>query len=221
MLGSIDSAAALTALKSAGGNRGFVVHYTASWCEPCADVNSYLQSVTAQYPGVPFVTIDAEKLPEICETEDVDSVPHLSFYRAKEGAPAERVADIAGAKLRDVETNLISLFGTERDIRANHPTLEAYLTYLINKAKIVAFITGTPSRPRCGFTGKLMELLQAKGAAYVFYDVMASSEVCEGLKKFSDWPTYPQVYVEGQLVGGLDVCRELEEAGELNATLKL
>lgn len=83
------------------------------------------------------------------------------------------------------------------------------------------FITGTPSRPRCGFTGKLIELFNDLGVKYTYYDIMANDEVCERLKTYSSWPTYPQLYVEGELIGGLDIIKELHSQGQLLSTLKM
>ncbi|EPY36510.1 thioredoxin-like protein [Strigomonas culicis] len=120
--------------------------------------------------------------------------------------------------------NTISLYGENGGKgvqRSDFAELDDYLKYLTTRKGIVAFITGTPSRPRCGFTGKLCEMLLEEGAQFVFYDVMVDNEVCERLKVYSKWPTYPQVYVDGELIGGWDVCRELKEEGELKASLKL
>lgn len=209
--------------KAAASCLGLIVHFSAAWCEPCKSVNELLEKEAAKFQGrVIFVEVDCDACPYVVEAEGIDSVPVISFYR--DTASVECVATVVGAKLDLIARNTVSLYGEKGGLgcqRADHAALDDYLTYLIKRPGIVLFITGTPSQPRCGFTGKLCEMVEAMGAPYVYYDVMASDEVCEGLKRFSNWPTYPQVYVDGELIGGLDVCKQLQEEGELRETLKL
>lgn len=82
------------------------------------------------------------------------------------------------------------------------------------------FMKGDRATPRCGFSRQLVEILNAAGYPYETFDILGDEEVRQGLKTFSNWPTYPQVYVKGQLVGGLDIIKELKENGELPATLQ-
>jgi Grx4 family monothiol glutaredoxin len=70
------------------------------------------------------------------------------------------------------------------------------------------FMKGTPSAPQCGFSRQTVSLLREKGVKYGFFNILADDEVRQGLKAFSDWPTFPQLYVEGELVGGLDIVKE-------------
>ena len=204
-------------------SRGVVAHFGAGWCAPCTELSAYLADVASGFAddkAVGFVYIDVEKFPDATEAEGVDSVPHVIFYRADPETKAlANVAEVSGAKMPDIQLNLRSLYGY--DPREKHATLDSYLQHLIGRDNIVLFITGTPSRPMCGFTGKLTQLFQELAVPYTFYDIMASAEVCEGLKTFSSWPTYPQVYVDGELVGGLDICAELHKNNQLKSTLKL
>ena len=224
-LPTIENQAALDSLVNGSDHlSGIVVHYMASWCEPCAPLNTFLVEQQAVYQGkVQFATVDVEKVDsELLTRESVDSVPHCVFYRRLVGRPGhERVADVFGAKFPVLRQNIVSLYGKGSEDPSNHASMEDFLKYLINKDKIMLFITGTPSRPRCGFTGRLIELFNELEVPYTYYDIMANDEVCETLKKFSNWPTYPQVYVEGELVGGLDIIKELHANGELKSTLKL
>jgi len=83
--------------------------------------------------------------------------------------------------------------------------LEAKLKGLINKATIMLFMKGEPGAEKCGFSRKIVEILKETGVGYSTFDILTDQEVRQGLKKFSNWPTYPQLYVKGTLVGGLDV----------------
>ncbi|AYU75937.1 monothiol glutaredoxin [Leishmania donovani] len=86
--------------------------------------------------------------------------------------------------------------------------------------RLVVFLTGTPSQPRCRFTAQLVDLLDQLGVKYSFFNIMDDEEVCEGLKAYSDWPTYPQVYVDGELLGGFDICKTMMLDGTLTTMLK-
>ena len=91
---------------------------------------------------------------------------------------------------------------------------------LINQAPLMIFIKGSPQQPQCGFSRTLIGILNDTGIAYDTFDILSNDDVRQGLKKFSNWPTYPQIYVKGELVGGLDIIKELQESGDLESTLK-
>lgn len=93
--------------------------------------------------------------------------------------------------------------------------LHKKLDALIHKGRIVVFLTGTPDAPRCGFTVRMVELLEQLPIKYEFVNIMEDDEVCEGLKAYSQWPTYPQLYIDGELVGGWDVTRQMVMDGTL------
>jgi len=99
-------------------------------------------------------------------------------------------------------------------------TLETRMIKLINSAPVMVFMKGNPSTPKCGFSKQLMEILEDTKITFNTFDILTDEEVRQGLKKFSNWPTFPQVYVKGELIGGLDIIKELVEAGDLVATLK-
>mmetsp|Transcript_31904 Transcript_31904/g.48210 ORF Transcript_31904/g.48210 Transcript_31904/m.48210 type:complete len:326 (-) Transcript_31904:818-1795(-) len=103
---------------------------------------------------------------------------------------------------------------------ASRPTLEARLQKLVQRNHCMLFMKGVPSAPRCGFSRQIVELLDKEGVSYDAFNILEDEEVRQGLKKFSDWPTYPQLYVDGDLVGGLDICKEMAESGDLIALLK-
>lgn len=83
--------------------------------------------------------------------------------------------------------------------------LNARLAELVKAAPVMLFMKGTPSAPQCGFSRQTVSILREKGVRYGFFNILADDEVRQGLKEYSDWPTFPQVYVGGELVGGLDI----------------
>ncbi|GLH12520.1 Glutaredoxin-3 [Gryllus bimaculatus] len=98
--------------------------------------------------------------------------------------------------------------------------LDDRLKALTNKAPCMIFMKGNPDVPRCGFSRKLMEIMKETQLPFETFDILMDEEVRQGLKTFSNWPTYPQVYVKGELIGGLDIINELKANGELLDTLK-
>jgi Grx4 family monothiol glutaredoxin len=98
-------------------------------------------------------------------------------------------------------------------------SLHDRLTKLVNRSPTMLFMKGLPSAPKCGFSRRIVEILDETGAAYDAFNILDDEEVRQGLKEFSDWPTYPQLYHNGELLGGLDIVEELKESGELGQML--
>ena len=86
----------------------------------------------------------------------------------------------------------------------------------VNANAVVLYMKGTPQFPQCGFSGATVEMLQACGLReFAAIDVLADPDIRAGIKAYANWPTIPQLYVNGELVGGADIVRELYELGEL------
>uniref|UniRef100_A0A3Q3FSV8 Glutaredoxin 3 n=1 Tax=Labrus bergylta TaxID=56723 RepID=A0A3Q3FSV8_9LABR len=92
------------------------------------------------------------------------------------------------------------------------------LKKLINAAPCMLFMKGSAQDPRCGFSRQIVALLKTHGIQFSSFDILSDEEVRQGLKAYSNWPTYPQLYANGELVGGLDIVKELAESGELENT---
>jgi len=97
--------------------------------------------------------------------------------------------------------------------------IKTRLTNLINQAKVMLFMKGNREEPRCGFSAKVVKALDGTGISYETFDILRDQTVRQELKTFSDWPTYPQLYVKGELIGGCDIILEMSESGELIAEL--
>ncbi|GAV91205.1 Thioredoxin domain-containing protein/Glutaredoxin domain-containing protein [Cephalotus follicularis] len=98
-------------------------------------------------------------------------------------------------------------------------TLEDRLKKLISSSPVILFMKGTPDVPRCGFSSKVVNALREEGVSFKSFDILADEEVRQGLKVFSNWPTFPQLYYKGELIGGCDIIMELRNNGELKSTL--
>ena len=99
------------------------------------------------------------------------------------------------------------------------PALRARIESLLAAHPVVLFMKGSPDAPQCGFSAKAVAALAATGADYAHVDVLADPEIREGIKAYGDWPTIPQLYIGGELVGGSDIIVQMAGSGELHAAL--
>ena len=90
----------------------------------------------------------------------------------------------------------------------------------IGNNKLIIYMKGTKEDPRCGFSAATLEVLNQLGVPYKDVDVLEDQEKWVAIKQFSDWPTIPQVYVDGEFVGGCDIVREMHAKGELLPIIK-
>lgn len=99
------------------------------------------------------------------------------------------------------------------------PALRARIESLLAANPVVLFMKGSPDAPQCGFSAKAVAALAATGADYAHVDVLADPDIREGIKAYGDWPTIPQLYIGGELVGGSDIIVQMAGSGELHAAL--
>jgi monothiol glutaredoxin len=87
--------------------------------------------------------------------------------------------------------------------------------------RVVLYMKGSPQAPQCGFSATVTEILKRSGVAdYLAVDVLQDAEIRQGIKDYANWPTIPQLFVDGEFVGGCDILREMYQSGELNDVLK-
>ena len=142
---------------------------------------------------------------------------------------------IEGAKVADV-TKAVRKFAAQKSApsRTTSPRVETAcevssvkktdpldvrLKKLIGAARCMLFMKGDPASPKCGFSRQTVELLQSLNVDFGTFDILTDDEVRQGLKTYSSWPTYPQVYVDGELLGGLDILKEMHASGDLEPIL--
>ena len=95
------------------------------------------------------------------------------------------------------------------------PELKQQLDDVIKSNKIVVFMKGTKLMPMCGFSNNVVQILNSLGATYETINVLDNEEIRQGIKEYSQWPTIPQVYIDGEFIGGSDIMIELLQNGEL------
>ncbi|KAI4477335.1 hypothetical protein M0802_014740 [Mischocyttarus mexicanus] len=107
-----------------------------------------------------------------------------------------------------------------RIVVRNFATKSNDIENLVKKNKVVVFMKGVPEEPRCGFSNAVVQILRMHSVTYDAHDVLQDDALREGIKEYSKWPTIPQVFINGDFVGGCDILLEMHKNGELIEELK-
>jgi len=99
------------------------------------------------------------------------------------------------------------------------PELEARIQGIVDSSSCVLFMKGNRHTPQCGFSAQVVQVLNRVLPEYETFDVLSDTAIREGVKEFSDWPTIPQLYIDGEFHGGCDIVKEMYENGELHDAL--
>ncbi|KAK7944529.1 hypothetical protein WMY93_000257 [Mugilogobius chulae] len=191
-----------------------VVHFQAAWAPQCAQMNDVMAVLATQHGSSTFVKLEAEAVPEVSEKYEISSVPTFVLFRA-----GEKVDRLDGANAPELTKKVQkwSVAGGAA-VEPGPVDLNQRLKKLINSAPCMLFMKGAPQEPRCGFSRQIVALLKEHDIQFGSFDILSDEEVRQGLKTYSNWPTYPQLYVNGELIGGLDIVKELAQSGELATT---
>ncbi|KAJ4468655.1 thioredoxin [Lentinula edodes] len=220
-------------LLSSDLNRVSVLNFWAEWAEPCKQMNAVTVELANKYPSVLFLQIEAEVQSDISESFDIESVPSLILLRGHTllqrisgaDAPALTTAVAKFASSPSINplsrTDLLPAKASNAVIEVADPSedLESRMTRLMNQSKVVLFMKGSPDAPRCGFSRRMTGLLRDQKVDFTHFDILSDEGVRQGLKKRNDWPTFPQLIINGEFVGGLDIVQEMVENGEFVETL--
>lgn len=101
------------------------------------------------------------------------------------------------------------------------PEQQQRIEDLLHQNKVMVFMKGNKLMPQCGFSNNVVQILNMLGVPYETLDILADPEVRQGIKEYSNWPTIPQVYINGQFVGGSDILIELYQKGELQQMVEV
>lgn len=158
-----------------------------------------------------------EDFSDLAETYNVETVP--TFILLLDGVVKETIEGPNAPYLTQIiqtNANYSASVTQQRPIQTSDSNLKA----LINSYPVMVFMKGSPSAPRCGFSRTLVEILTEINCTYGSFDILSDESIREALKVYSDWPTFPQVYVDGELVGGLDIVKEMVATGEFQELVK-
>lgn len=101
------------------------------------------------------------------------------------------------------------------------PELQQRIESLVNDNKVFVFMKGNKLMPQCGFSNNVVQIMNMLGVPYETMDVLADEDIRQGIKEFSNWPTIPQVYINGEFIGGSDLIIEMYQKGELQQMVEI
>jgi len=177
------------------------------------EMDTLFTKLASETPEGSFLRIDADadETEDIAEKFEVETAPTFIFVNSS-GKILDRVNGVNASKLTETVQKLAKASPVADSKEKN---LNARLKQLIHASHVMLFMKGTPSEPRCKFSRKVVSLLKECGGEFGSFDILKDDEVRQGLKTYSDWKTYPQLYVAGKLIGGHDIVVELAEDEEL------
>ncbi|PNW84363.1 hypothetical protein CHLRE_04g232602v5 [Chlamydomonas reinhardtii] len=233
-LQDVKSAADVAAVASSG--KPAVLYFWASWCEPCKHMDAVLGQLAADLPGLACLRVEAEVVDDVTLQYDVTTVPYFVFLKSGavvdrlEGADPPALTAKATALARGGQAATTSApapgatpaagAGAGAAAPEDKAAVFGRISFLLSNWPVVLFMKGSGEAPRCGFSSKVVAALQKLGVAFKSVDILSDEAVRQGLKEYSNWPTYPQLYVKGELVGGCDIVLEMAGSGELEALLR-
>ena len=205
-----------------------VAYFWAGWCEPCKLLDEVLTELERSASSICCLRIEAEECPEISGQCNVAVVPLFLFF--SNSTEVDRLEGADAAALTEKFSKFYpaaNAFSGPSELPSDNKdevatySLTNILKDLVNRDPIMLFMKGTPDHPQCGFSAKVVDALRASGStSFGHFNILEDDEVRQGLKEFSNWPTYPQLYVNGDLVGGCDIIMEMAQSGELKQELE-
>jgi len=177
-------------------------------------MNEVVLETARRYPSLLVLMIEAEEQPDISESFEIEAVPSLILLRGH-----TLLSRISGADAQALQTALATHLsggaGTSPG-KESPEEMNARLKALMNRSKVMLFMKGDPDAPRCGFSRQTVEILRKHGVQFDYFDILSDDAVRSGLKVINNWPTFPQLMVNGEFVGGLDIIKEMVSTGEFD-----
>lgn len=213
------------------------LYFHTPWASPCIQMNKVISTLadSPQNKETEFLAINADSFPEISDLFDISAVPYFvlvkngTILKELSGADPKEFAVALEQFSSPVAPSEQQQQQQQQRPQKSQPSppkaqpaqpyqappeeetpeqLNARLTKLTTAAPIMLFMKGTPSAPQCGFSRQMVAILREHQVRFGFFDILKDETVRAGLKTFSDWPTYPQLYIGGQFQGGLDIIKE-------------
>lgn len=210
-------------------NKLVSLYFYTTWAEPCKPLTELYNALSEDSSNSPdkitFISVNADDHSDIAELFDTNSVPYFVFIH--NGTILKELSTVDPKELVNVldETKKLidnnfsengitnggndSTVGKIEDANAeSEEEISARLLKLTNAAPVMLFMKGSPSEPKCGFSRQIVGILREHQVRFGFFDILRDDTVRQHLKAFSDWPTFPQLYINGEFQGGLDIIKE-------------
>ncbi|KAG9104979.1 monothiol glutaredoxin grx4 [Ceratobasidium sp. 370] len=222
----VESTQQFKDLLSADLERISLLNFWAPWAEPCIKMNEVVSELAKKNPKLLTLQIEADKESneDISDSFKIESVPTFLILKGHDllsridGADAPALTAAVRAHAQQAPQNLAR---SDKSPEQEETTeqLDDRMRKLMNQSKVVLFMKGTPDAPRCGFSRQTVALLREQNVEFSHFDILTDEKVRAGLKVLNNWPTFPQIIVKGELIGGLDVLKESIESGEFQEIL--
>lgn len=212
----IESEAQFTELTNGDASKLIALYFHTPWAGPCQTMNLVFKTLAEANPSVLFLSINADDHADISELFEVSAVPYFILIRnstiLKElsGAdPKEFISALNQFSEKPEAPKAAPAPAAPAPVEDESPeALNERLKKLTSAAPVMLFMKGLPSAPQCGFSRQLVAILREHQVRFGFFDILKDDSVRQGLKTFSDWPTFPQLYINGEFQGGLDIIKE-------------
>lgn len=208
--------------------------FVAEWAGEACNVSQQILSASASKHSVPFKIInEASDSDGLFDLMKIELVPTL--LAMKGGKEVGRVEGVDGKSIMSLCSRFEGISSISPIVSSTptpQSTKETKKTYskedlieLVNRNKLMLFIKGTPSRPQCGFTTQLLRLLSDnnlnfESGHFSTFNILEDEVLRAALKEWAQWPTYPQVYWKGVLIGGLDILKEMFGNGQMEEIIR-
>jgi len=201
------------AVAGSGGapNLVAVLFYSASH-PPAMQMFELVPHLKGDFPSVSFYVVDCDVKAELLCKGEASHLPTMAFY-----CNGKKFAAVEGA---DPPKVLQTLKAMENQTANGSSDINERLKNLTRAAPVVLFMKGSKDSPFCKFSREAVGILNTIGVEYHAFDILKDEEVRQGLKDYSDFPTYPQLYIQGELIGGVDIMRSEAADGSLGKMLQ-
>ena len=218
----VTSEEQFTKLTKENTQRLVVLYFYTTWAAPCQSMSQVVKTLAEANENVDFLKINADEQAEISDVFEISAVPFFiviknsTILREISGADPKEIVSALKENSGEQTSNGEGVQGGKGADNADEEeetaeSLEERLSNLTKAARVMLFMKGSPSSPQCGFSRQLVAILREHQVRFGFFDILKDDSVRQGLKKFSDWPTFPQLYLKGEFQGGLDIVKESVE----------
>ncbi|THH23091.1 hypothetical protein EUX98_g8083 [Antrodiella citrinella] len=228
----VNSAESFQELLAVDLQRVSLINFWAPWAEPCKQMNEVVLELAKKHPELLVLHVQAEEQEDIAESFTVESVPSFVVLRGHtllgrvSGADAVKLTGLIATNVRSPTAIAPQSHTNEKPAAAEveeietQAQLDTRLHKLMELDRVVLFMKGEPDAPRCGFSRKIVGILRDQQVPFAHFDILSDESVRSGLKTLNNWPTFPQLIINGDFVGGLDIVQEMVENGELKEILE-
>jgi len=191
-----------------------ILFFHTEWHQPCVQLGRVVDRLAMDHPNAAFFKIEAEKQSNLSRKFEIKSIPTFILFEG--GEETERIDAAPTAKVvAAIKAAAGRLATTKKPLTYNF----AKLGKLAASAPAMVFMRGAPGNTNCETSRELMNLLDAENIRYGYYDILQDNEIERGIQEYSKCSTFPQLFANGKLVGGLDVVLDLHKNSQLKAKL--